>query len=128
MAYLQTMTPEYIQGKLFSFHDRAHKLHLDTRSYAEHKALDTLYTELVDFKDNISEKIQGYTGKIIGKIKSEDIPSYSQGEPVKLVKEIAVFSKLLEDWAKSNNYCDIENIAQELSGLAAKINYLLMLR
>ena len=54
------MTPEYIVGKLFSFHNVAHKFHLDTKSFACHKALNKLYTELVDFKDDIAELLIGY--------------------------------------------------------------------
>ena len=45
-----SLTPEYIQGKLFHLSDAAHKLHLDTESYAEHKALGKLYEGLIDFQ------------------------------------------------------------------------------
>lgn len=122
------LTPEYIQGKLFSFHNTAHKFHLDTKSFAEHKALDGLYSDLVGFKDEISEKLMGYMGgKRIGSITIDSIPSYSQGASNKLANEIKDFAKDLEEWAEENEYCDIENIAQGLSGLAAKTIYLLTL-
>ena len=38
-----------------------------------------------------------------------------------------VFAKELEEWAEEKEYCDIENIAQGLSGEAAKVIYLLTL-
>lgn len=56
------MTPEYIQGKLFSLASAAHKYHLDTKSYPEHKALDKLYSPLDEFKDSLSELLMGYMG------------------------------------------------------------------
>lgn len=125
---INSLTPEYIQSKLFYFHDTAHKFHLDTRSFAEHKALDSLYKGLVDFKDDISELLMGYMdGKRIGKIKIGDIPEYSKSESMKLVDELKDFSIELEKWAESKEYCDIENTAQSLSGLAAKTIYLLTL-
>ena len=122
------MTPEDIQAKLFSLRNSAHKLHLDTRSFAEHKAADKLYTELNGFVDEISEKIMGYmNGRRIGAGKLEPLPVYESGALVKLAKEVMQFGADLEDWAASKNYCDIENIAQSLSGLGAKTAYLLTL-
>lgn len=123
-----SFTPEYIQSKLFSFSNAAHKFHLDTRSFAEHKALDELYHSLADFKDEISEKIMGYMGgKRIGKLKLEEVSEYSHSESVKLAEEIKDFAYELQEWAEDKKYCDIENIAQGLSGLAAKTIYLLTL-
>jgi len=123
------MSPEYIQAKLFSFHNSAHKLHLDTRSYAEHKALDGLYTALVDFKDEISEKLMGYMGgKRIKSGKLDPLPVYSETAANSLVDEIMTFASKLEAWAGKLNYCDLENIAQSLSGEAAKVKYLLTLK
>lgn len=130
MASLKSnsFTPEYVQGKLFYFHDAAHKFHLDTKSFAEHKALDILYTELVTFKDSICELMIGYmNGKRIGKLKLDEVPEYNSSEPIKLVNNIKDFSYELEEWAEGNKYCDIENTAQSLSGLAAKVSYLLTL-
>jgi len=122
------LTPEYIQGKLFSFHDISHKFHLDTKSFAEHKALDFLYKSLGDFKDEISEKLMGYLGgKRIGKIAIDEIPSYSQESVSKLVSDIQDFAYELYEWAGEKKYCDIENISQSLSGVAAKTKYLLTL-
>ena len=122
-----SLTPESIQSKLFYFHDSAHKFHLSTKSFAEHKALDFAYNELVSYKDEISEKLQGYLGKMIGGIKTEQVPDYNESASKKLAKEIMVFGKQLEDYGEENEFCDIENIAQGLSGVGAKLNYLLML-
>ena len=122
------LTPETIKGKLFSFHNSAHSLHLDTRSFAEHKALEFLYTELVNFKDELSELIMGYqNGKRIGKIKLDEVPTYSQEAVTAMVKEGLSFSSELEKWAEDKEYCDVENTAQALSGVFARTQYLLTL-
>ena len=44
----------------------AHILHLQTKSYAEHKALETLYTEIGDLVDGYVEAYQGKYGIIEG--------------------------------------------------------------
>lgn len=42
--------------------NRAHALHLTTKSYAEHKALEFFYTEIADKADEFAEVYQGATG------------------------------------------------------------------
>lgn len=122
------MTPEHIQGKLFSFADIAHKFHLNTSSFAEHNALSCLYKGMNDFKDEVSEKLMGYMdGKRIGKIKIDEIPDYSKSSSMNLANEILLFAYDLYEWAAKKKYCDIENIAQSISGLASKTIYLLTL-
>lgn len=122
------MTPEEIQGQLFAFRSTAHKLHLDTRSYAEHKALGGLYESMGDFADEISEKVMGYMGgKRIGKSPQPELPVYSKEAVTGLCDDIVDFASKLETWATSKKYADIQNIAQSLSGLGAKTKYLLTL-
>ena len=122
------LTPEYIQGKLFSFSNTAHKFHLDTKSFAEHSALGSFYKALVDYMDYISEKLMGYmNGKRVGEISLDKIPSYSHEAAVKLAKEVGEFAYEVYEWAEEKRYCDIENIAQSLSGDAMKTVYLLTL-
>jgi len=122
------LTPEIIKGKLFSFHNSAHSLHLDTRSFAEHKALQSLYEDLVTFKDELSELLMGYqNGRRIGKAKLDELPTYSQEAVTNMVKEGLAFASELEEWAEDKKYCDIENTAQALSGLFAKTQYMLTL-
>jgi hypothetical protein len=43
----------------------AHVLHLQTRSFAEHMALDTLYTELPGLTDSLIEAYQGKYGLVM---------------------------------------------------------------
>ena len=124
---MATVTPEYIQNQLHYFNDAAQKYHHDTRSYAEHKALRGLYEGLNDFRDDILELVMGYTGKRIGTLKRTDIPSYSNEEVIKMVNLLKDFAYEVYKWAEEKKYCDVENTAQDLSGLAAKTLYLLTL-
>lgn len=125
-----TMTPEDIRNKLFYFHQAAHVFHQETMGGWEHDALGKLYTELVEFKDDIPEKIMGYMGgERIGSFKALPVPEYTGKESSnKLVKEIMDFAYKLEKWAEEKEFCDISNIAQSLSGLGAKTVYRLTLK
>ena len=51
-------------GMLFLARDVAHSVHLNTRSYAKHVALNTFYDEIVDFADKFAEAYQGKYGLI----------------------------------------------------------------
>lgn len=122
------LTPEIIQSKLFHFRTQAHKFHLDTRSYAEHKTLGKLYESLSGFTDEISEKLMGYQkGKRIGVGESHKLEAYSTDAVSNMVKEGEKFAYELYEWAGEKKYCDLENIAQSLSGLFAQTAYLLTL-
>jgi len=49
-------------GMLFLARDVAHSVHLNTRSYAKHVALNTFYDEIVDLADGFAEAYQGRHG------------------------------------------------------------------
>jgi len=121
------LTLETIIGKLFHFHTQAHLFHFQTPSYAEHKALDKLYKKLVDFKDEIGEQSMGYF-----KAKPKNLPvypfiNYSPQAVQSFLDEIQLFSKQLEEFGETSGYCNLSNLAEELSGLAASTRYLLTL-
>jgi DNA-binding ferritin-like protein len=121
------MSPDSIATKLSYFELQLHNLHWGTKSYAEHQALGGLYDAVFDFKDDIIEKIMGYSGvraKIgnVGQLKE-----YTAGASTQVVGELITFAKQLQNYGASNNMPDIENVAQALSGTAAKTKYLLTL-
>jgi hypothetical protein len=123
-----SLTPELVQSKLFYLSDAAHKLHLDTKSYAQHKALGKLYEGLIGFRDEISEKMMGYMdGKRIGSIKVGALPEFSEKAAMDLAKEVRDFGMELKEYAEEKDFCDVENVAQSLSGLGASTVYLLTL-
>ena len=51
-------------GLFFLARDVAHSVHLNTRSYAKHKALQEFYEEIVELADGFSEAYQGRYGLI----------------------------------------------------------------
>lgn len=117
-----------IINKLYSLPIKVQFCHHLTTSFAAHKALDTAYESLNDLKDSIIEKLIGYSGE---RFKSVTIPTYSnytEEMNLEVAKEIKTFGEELEIYAESMDYCDIENLAQEYSGVGAQLTYLLTLK
>jgi hypothetical protein len=115
---------ETIAGKLTYFHEQLHLTHWQTTSYAEHQALGGLYDYVHDFKDGVIEKLMGYTGKRPTPYKIEPLTNCTGNE---CVSNILSFASSLKSYAESNSYHDIANLADALSGEAAKTKYLLTL-
>lgn len=119
------MTIEEVAGKLAYFHEQIHMIHWETRSYAEHKATGALYEYIQDFKDNIVEKLMGYTGK---RIKGMKIETIKPGvDCMGIVDEVIKFAEELMNFADTSKFLEVSNMAQSLSGEAAKTKYLLTL-
>ncbi len=51
-------------GLLFLGRDVAHSVHLNTRSFSKHMALNTFYSEIVDLADGFTEAYQGRHGLV----------------------------------------------------------------
>jgi hypothetical protein len=66
----------------------------------------------------------GYTGKRPGAYKIDPL---GNNNAMAVVSEIMSFSSSLKSYAESNSYHDISNLADALSGEAAKTKYLLTL-
>jgi hypothetical protein len=115
---------ETIAGKLTYFHEQLHLTHWQTTSYAEHQALGGLYDYVHDFKDGVIEKLMGYTGKRPAPYKIEALTNCTGNE---CVSNLLSFASSLKSYAESNSYHDIANLADALSGEAAKTKYLLTL-
>ena len=115
---------ETIAGKLTYFHEQLHLTHWQTTSYAEHKALGKLYEYVQDFKDDVIEKLMGYTGKRPAPYKIEPLTNCTGNE---CVSNLLSFASSLKSYAEANSYHDIANLADALSGEAAKTKFLLTL-
>ena len=61
-------------GMLFLARDMAHSVHLNTRSFAKHMALNTFYQELPDLADKFAEAYQGKYG-LIGPVTPQRVKS-----------------------------------------------------
>lgn len=116
-----------IKAKLNYFELQLHELHWQTRGFAEHEALGKIYDKVFDLKDEIVEKIMGYSGTRTKAMPVQQIKDYAPGLSNQVVSDLISFAKQLENFGASNNMPDIENIAQSLSGESAKIKYRLTL-
>lgn len=111
------MTLEGIASKLTYFHEQLHLIHWQTTNDAEHRATGELYDYVHDFKDRAIEKLMGYMGKRIKTYKMQ--PIVDNASSTLITQDLKSFAHELMEWAEANQYCDIENMAQELSGKSA---------
>jgi len=78
-------------GMLFLARDVAHSVHLNTRSFSKHMALNTFYDEIVELADGFAEAYQGRHG-LIGPIslmsakKTNNITEFLQDQLVEIEK------------------------------------------
>ena len=118
------LTLETIASKLTYFQEQVHLLHWQTNSYAEHKALGSLYEYIQEFKDELIEKLMGYIGRKPAVYKLEPLSTSTSNV---VVDELISFAKLLKEYGEMNCYQDVCNLSDSLSGEAAKVKYLLTL-
>ena len=107
--------------------EKLHYCHHNTTSHAMHQALDYAYDAISDLKDEILEKMIGYTGQRYKKLSLTSIEGDANLMAGQVAEEILGFGKYLEGYAEMNGYCDLENLAQSYSGVGAKLKYLLTL-
>jgi len=101
-------------GMLFLARDVAHSVHLNTRSFAKHMALNTFYDEIVGLADTFAEAYQGRHG-LIGPI------SLMSAKKTTNVTEF-LESQLEEIESARYDVCEktdtaIQNIIDEIVGL-----------
>lgn len=122
-----SLTLDSIKAKLNFFELQLHELHWQTKSFAEHEAIGDLYEFVFKVKDEIVEKIMGYSGTRTKAMPIDPIKNYTPDYTRQVVKSLCDFAYQLEEFGEKNNMCDIENIAQSLSGEGAKTLYRLTL-
>jgi hypothetical protein len=107
-------------GTLFQSRDMMHLQHLQTTSFAEHKALGAYYDGILELTDSFTEKYFGRNKRI-----PITIPESKATDAVSHLKSM---QKLIEGEADSDNYpCDLDNILDEMLGLVNETLYLLTL-
>lgn len=112
------MTPNKFIGALFQSRDMMHITHLQTTSFAEHKALNSYYDGILDLIDSFTEKYFGRNGRI-----DIVIPESKKMDAVSHLKDM---QKMIE--AERDNYSsDLQNIMDEMIGLVNETLYLLTL-
>ena len=108
------MKPADFVGLLFLARDVTHSTHLNTRSYAKHKALQKFYENIIDLADDFAEAFQGKHG-LIGAVTLQS------------AKKTSNVTEFLEDQLKqiederyeicAQSYTPIQNIIDEIIGL-----------
>ena len=107
-------------GTLFLARDVAHSVHLNTRSFAKHSALNSFYDEIVELADKFAEAYQGRHG-LIGPIslmsakKTTNIVEF-------LEDSLADIEKMRYEVCEKTD-TPLQNIIDEIVGLYLSVLY-----
>lgn len=112
------MTPSKFIGTLFQSRDMMHIAHLQTTSYAEHKALGSYYEGILDLTDNFTE---GYFGR--NKRVEIIIPESKIADSITHLKEM----QKIVDMEREMYSSELQNIMDEMLSLINHTLYLLTL-
>ena len=113
------MKPGEFIMKCFHARTVAHVLHLKSNSYAQHKALNEFYDEIIDLIDSYAEVYQGEYGVIT------DYPGIYRHyvDPVEFIEDLC-------DWITENRSdlhaktdTHLSNIVDEIMALAVTTRY-----
>ena len=98
--------------KLLHAATNGHILHLQTKSYSEHKALQKYYEQLPDLVDSIIEEWQGAYQKIV------EYPAIYEAPNMDALQEVmAVRDFLVKNRAVVGDYTSIQNSVDNLMSL-----------
>ena len=114
------VTPGIFFGQLFNSRDTIHLAHLQTTSFAEHKALNEYYDTLLSLTDELIEVYFGMTKR--WEIK---IPSANYISPQAHLKTIRMYVESNRGILGTASH--IQNIVDEIMALIDKTQYLLTL-
>jgi len=116
-----------IVSKLFNLQTLLEHCHRETKSEPHHGALGDAYTDFGDIKDDIIEFTIGDTEKDYGGITIESLPEY-EFEMSFLAADLTMqLAVEIQNFAKKYNIPSVENKAQDLHGVGAKLNYKLQM-
>jgi hypothetical protein len=101
-------------GTLFLARDVAHSVHLNTRSFAKHSALNEFYDEIVDFADKFAEAYQGRHG-LIGPISL--MSATKNGNIIEFLENSLSEIEDMRYKVCDKNDTPIQNIIDEIVGL-----------
>lgn len=112
------MAPGKFIGILFQSRDAMHIAHLQTTSFAEHKALNGYYDGILDLTDKFSEVYFGRNKRV-----EIIIPESKNMDAISHLKEM----QKIVDGERDNYSSEIQNIMDEMLGLINQTLYLLTL-
>ena len=112
---------------LFWSRDQTHLWHLQTESYAEHKALNGYYDVIIDLTDRLIETAMGRYGRPKGGLKSNEIVAYEGGE--QLMNHFKMMCEECYKFTEAFNECEpVKNVLVDISEELYKIKYLITLK
>lgn len=118
---------DYVEMISLLLHSRnqIHILHLQTKSYAEHKALNEYYDGIIDLVDGLVESYQGKYNILTG-YKSYDISDYKSPEStINYLKELYVkVEKLRKCCDDSYIQNQIDNVCDLINSTLYKLRFL----
>ena len=89
-----------------------HVLHLQTRSYAQHMALDAFYSELPGLADAVIEAYQGKYGLVMDYPDGYSVPT---GEPLQFLSDLSDYVMLQR--ANVGSDSELQNLIDEIQQL-----------
>ena len=119
------MTPTKVINKLFEARDTIHICHLQTTSFAEHKALNEFYDEWLELADTFIETYFGKYGRVNTTL---SIDVNSAASSTIYLKELAIFVNVDMPTILDATDSDLANIMADMKGLINHTLYLLTLK
>ena len=108
---------------LFLSRDVAHKAHLNTESYSQHKALGEFYDNIIELADKFAEAWMGRKGERIGEIPDMKSPKTD------IVKTIKAHMEVIEEMRDFiGDDTPLQNIVDEIIGQYLSTLYKLTLK
>jgi hypothetical protein len=105
---------------LMASRTQAHIFHLQTNSYATHKALQTYYEDIVDLIDAYAEGAQGRYGVITGYTKVS-VPMFEDNNPQKYFTGLLKFVDGYQQQLPQDG--DLNNVVDEITVLISSTLY-----
>ena len=119
------ITPSPILGQfistLFASRTQAHVFHLQTNSFAAHKALNEYYDGIIDLADGIAESIQGKYGIITGYSNIDLLEGNDCNEVIKYFTALEMYVDRARQTMPQDSY--IQNQVDEVVALIVSTIY-----
>ena len=119
------VTPSPILGQfistLFASRTQAHVFHLQTNSFAAHKALNEYYDGIIDLADGIAESVQGKYGIITGYSNIDLLEGNDCNEVIKYFTALEMYVERARQTMPQDSY--IQNQIDEVVALIVSTIY-----
>jgi DNA-binding ferritin-like protein len=119
------LTPSPILGQfistLFASRTQAHVFHLQTNSFAAHKALNEYYDEIIGRADGIAESVQGKYGIITGYSNIDLLEGNDCNEVIKYFTALEMYVERARQTMPQDSY--IQNQIDEVVALIVSTIY-----